>query len=96
MRESRTPGSARGARSNPRPYRDPELRAPVATQHRKWRKSVNRATWLKILRKLGMARSGRRGSLEGAQVGCPSGGASAAPNLPTWRRIRPIRPIATV
>ena len=28
MRESRTYGSVRGARGNPRPYRDPELRDP--------------------------------------------------------------------
>ena len=32
VRESRMPGSARGARSNPRPYRDPRVRCQFALQ----------------------------------------------------------------
>src|SRR5262245_11124884 len=32
MRESRTSGSAGGRGSNPRPYRDPRRRAPIAAQ----------------------------------------------------------------
>jgi len=34
MRESRTYGSVRGARGNPRPYRDPKERRPAPESRR--------------------------------------------------------------